>query len=100
MSNVNEVEYTEVENSELGDVVTSNFDLTLLNDLKVQVEAKIGDTYLELADLYKIRNGEVIKLTQETDQLIELSLNGKVIAFGQLVAVDGYFGIKVTEAPK
>jgi flagellar motor switch protein FliN len=72
-------------------------DLTLIEDLTVQLDTRIGGASMSVKQLYALRQGDIVNLNTQVNDDISLLLNGKLIARGQLVAADGYFAIEVTE---
>jgi flagellar motor switch protein FliN/FliY len=48
----------------------------------------------------ELTSGSVIELDRQVDEPVELLLDGKVIARGRAVIVDGNYGLRVTEIPQ
>ena len=69
----------------------------LLMDVKLQVRILFGRTQLRLKDLLKLASGSIIELDRKPDDAVELLVNNRVIARGQVVVVDGCYGIRITE---
>ncbi|MBE7367185.1 FliM/FliN family flagellar motor switch protein [Ramlibacter pallidus] len=70
-----------------------------LHAVKVKLSVCVGQAALTLGDLLGARENEVLPLDRAVDQPVDLVLEGKVVARGQLVAVDGCFAVRVTELP-
>lgn len=70
-----------------------------LHALKVQLHVCVGRAQITLGDLLAVRRNEVLALDRAVDEPVDLVLEGKVVARGQLVAVDGSFGVRITELP-
>lgn len=71
----------------------------LLDDIKVVVDVTLGTAELTVKQLMALKKGSVVELQQQLQQDVNVLLNGKVIARGEIVAVDEYFGVRITEIP-
>jgi len=71
--------------------------LDLLLDIDVPVSVKMGSTSMFLKDILTMGSGNVIELDESADEPVELVINNKVIARGEVVIVDGYFGFRIKE---
>ncbi|WP_333677818.1 flagellar motor switch protein FliN [Dyella sp.] len=69
----------------------------MLDDIKVNVDVCLGTAELTVQQLMTLQKGSVVELEQSLQQHVDVLLNGKVIARGEIVAVDEYFGIHVTQ---
>ena len=72
-----------------------NFDLLAGVSLRVSVE--VGSTSMTLAELLAINEGSVIELDRAATDLLDIYANGTLIAKGEIVSVDGRYGIQVAE---
>ena len=78
------------------DIASSpNFDLLAGVSLRVSVE--VGSTSMTLAELLSIDEGSVIELDRAATDLLDIYANGTLIAKGEIVSVDGRYGIQVAE---
>jgi flagellar motor switch protein FliN len=71
--------------------------LALLMDVQLPVAIRFGETEMILEEIVKLGVGSVIELNCGMDQPVELVVNNRVLARGEVVTVDGFYGIKVTE---
>jgi len=72
-------------------------DINLVKDVSVQVAAELGRTKMPIKDILRLGEGAVIELDRITDEPIELRVDGKVFAMGEIVLIDDHFGIRITE---
>lgn len=70
-----------------------------LHDVKVTLQVRIGELQTTLGQLMSLKENEILELDTPVGHPIDLLLNGKVIARGTLMAVDGRFAVRVTEIP-
>jgi flagellar motor switch protein FliN/FliY len=61
------------------------------------VSIRFGETEMLLEDIVKLGVGSVIELNCGVDEPVELIVNGKSLARGEVVTVDGFYGVRITE---
>jgi flagellar motor switch protein FliN/FliY len=71
--------------------------LALLMDVQLPVSIRFGETEMILEEIVKLGVGSVIELNSGIDQPVELVVNNKILARGEVVTVDGFYGIRITE---
>jgi flagellar motor switch protein FliN len=76
----------------------ANFKLAM--DVELNVSLRFGQRQMPLRDVLELTNGAVIELDRHVDDPVELLLDGRVIARGEAVIVDGNYGLRVTEIPQ
>lgn len=74
--------------------------LKLVMDVELNVSLRFGQRQMALRDVLELNNGSVIELDRMVDEPVELFLDGKLIARGEAVVVDGNYGLRVTEIPQ
>ena len=82
-----------------GDVVAPH-NLKLVMDVELNVSLRFGQRQLPLREVLELGSGSVIELDRMADEPVELYLDGKLIARGEAVVVDGNYGLRVTEIPR
>jgi flagellar motor switch protein FliN/FliY len=71
--------------------------LDVLFDIPVQVSVELGGCHLPMKDVLQLGVGSVVQLDKEAESPVDLYVNEKLIARGEVVVVDDHYGIKVTE---
>jgi flagellar motor switch protein FliN len=71
--------------------------LDLLSGVSIRVSVEVGSTAMRLADLINTTEGSVIEFDRATDDLLDLFANGTLIARGEIVSVEGRYGIRIIE---
>ncbi len=74
--------------------------LSLLLDIPLEVTVEIGSTQMAIEDVLKLNPNSVIELDRYVNEPIDLKVNGRVIAKGELYTVKNSFGIKITQIIK
>jgi flagellar motor switch protein FliN/FliY len=75
----------------------NNPNLALLMDVQLPVSIRFGETEMLLEDIVKLGVGSIIELNCGVDEPVELIVNGKSLARGEVVTVDGFYGVRITE---
>jgi flagellar motor switch protein FliN/FliY len=76
------------------------YNLKLVMDVELNVSVLFGQRQLPLGDVLALSSGSVVELDRMVDEPVELLLDGKLIARGEAVIVDGNYGLRVTEIPQ
>ena len=71
--------------------------LNLVLDVPVNLTIELGGTQLPMREVLQLNVGSVVQLDKAADAPVELSINGKLIARGEVVVIDNRFGVKITE---
>ena len=76
-----------------------NIELTLeaLYDVPVQVSVVLGATRMPLSNILKLSKGAVIELERTVGEPIDVYVNNKIVAKGEIVIVDNKIGVTLTE---
>jgi len=74
--------------------------LKLVMDVELNVSLRFGQRQLPLRDVLELTSGSVVELDRLVDEPVELLLDGKLVARGEAVIVDGNYGLRVTEIPQ
>jgi flagellar motor switch protein FliN len=74
--------------------------LQLVMDVELNVTLRFGQRQLTLREVLELTSGSVIELDRQVEEPVELLLEGKVIARGEAVVIDGNYGLRVTEVPQ
>lgn len=69
----------------------------LLADIPVRMSVEVGSTSLKLAEVLDLAEGSVVELDRQADELLDIMVNGTLIAKGEVVTVNGRYGIRVVE---
>ena len=71
--------------------------IELLMDVALEVSVELGRSHMSIADILALRTGSVIELDKLAGEPVEVSVNGTLIARGEVVVVDEKFGVRITE---
>ncbi|MBC8095363.1 MAG: flagellar motor switch protein FliN [Akkermansiaceae bacterium] len=71
--------------------------LNLVMDVPVSLTIELGSCQLPMKEVLQLNVGSVVQLDKPADAPVELSINGKLIARGEVVVIEDRFGVKITE---
>lgn len=71
--------------------------LDLLLDVELPVSVSFGRAQLPLKDVLKLTTGAIIELNRSINEPVELLVNNSVIARGEVVVIEGNYGIRIQE---
>jgi flagellar motor switch protein FliN/FliY len=71
--------------------------LNLVMDVELNVTLRFGQRQLTLREVLELTSGSVVELDRQVEEPVELLLEGKVIARGEAVVIDGNYGLRVIE---
>jgi flagellar motor switch protein FliN/FliY len=74
---------------------TANLNLVL--DVPVSLSIELGSCQLPMREVLQLSVGSVVQLEKAADAPVELSVNGKLIARGEVVVIEDRYGVKITE---
>jgi flagellar motor switch protein FliN len=72
-------------------------DLQRLHDVPVELAVEIGRTSMTIGETLALGPGSIVSLNRLAGEPVDLLVNGRPIARGEVVVVDEEFGLRVTE---
>ncbi len=91
------VESPSIEQSKLAVAAT---DLHAVYDVPVQVSAVLGKATLQISQLLKLGRGAVVELDRKVGEAIDIYINDRLVARGEIVVVEDRLGVTMTEIIK
>jgi flagellar motor switch protein FliN len=76
---------------------SSDADLARLHNVPVELAVEIGRTRMTIGDTLGLGPGSIITLNRMAGEPVDLLVNGRPIARGEVVVIDEEFGLRVTE---
>ncbi|MET0249553.1 MAG: flagellar motor switch protein FliN [Sphingobium sp.] len=77
--------------------MVNNRQFKLLADIPVRMSVEVGSTSLRLAEVMDLSEGRIVELDRQADDLLDIMVNGALIAKGEVVTVNGRYGIRIVE---
>ena len=88
------------EEAEGVDVMRSATDLEAVYDVPVQVSAVLGKAHMQVSQLLKLGRGAVVELDRKVGEAIDIYVNDRLVARGEVVVVEDRLGVTMTEIVK
>jgi len=85
---------------DIGNLPRSGKDLEAVYDIPVKVSAVLGKTTMQVNELLKLDRGAVIQLDREVGEAIDIYVNNRLVARGEVVVVEDRLGVTMTEIIK
>jgi flagellar motor switch protein FliN len=90
----------EMDGSDVPDVPRSAQDLEAVYDIPVQVSAVLGKSTMEVSRLLRLGRGAVVELDRKVGEAIDIYVNNRLVARGEVVVLEERLGITMTEIIK
>ena len=71
--------------------------IEMLMDVALEVSVELGKSHMSIGEILAVRTGSVIELDKLAGEPVDVSVNGTLIARGEVVVVDEKFGVRITE---
>jgi len=86
--------------SDSAPVDRNNDQLDALYDVPVQISAVLGKASMQVSQLLKLGRGAVVELDRRVGDAIDVYVNDRLVARGEVVVVDDHLGVTMTEIIK
>ena len=70
--------------------------MELLMDLSLPVAIELGRTQMFIRDILELQRGSVVEFDKLTSEPVDVLINGKKMAEGEVVVIEKHFGIRIT----
>jgi flagellar motor switch protein FliN/FliY len=81
----------------LGNEIQKSHPIDLLLDVELPVSVSFGRAQLALKDVIKLTTGSIVELNRSVSEPVEVIVNNCVIARGEVVVVEGNFGVRIRQ---
>ena len=75
----------------------NNVNLELLLDVELPISVSFGSSEMMLKDVMKLGTGSIIELNKSINDPVAIIVNRKPIAYGEVVMIDGNYGVRILE---
>ena len=86
--------------SDVPDIPRSAQDLEAVYDIPVRVSAVLGKSTMEVSQLLKLGRGAVVELDRKVGEAIDIYVNNRLVARGEVVVLEDRLGVTMTEIIK
>ncbi|AWB44305.1 flagellar motor switch phosphatase FliY [Paenibacillus sp. CAA11] len=93
--NVQPVQFSNLQSPAFDHIDENN--LNLLMDIPLKVTVELGRTQKQIKDILELSQGSIIELDKLAGEPVDILVNNKLIAKGEVVVIDENFGVRVTD---
>jgi flagellar motor switch protein FliN/FliY len=93
--NANLAVFSEFDESKVLDKSSSD-KLQFFRDLQLNIYIELGRTQMQIKEILELERGYVIELDKQASEPVDIFVNNKKIAEGEVVVIDKHFGIRIT----
>ncbi len=86
--------------NELLDAGDGSLTLDAVQDIPVQISVVLGKTTLQVSQLLKLGRGAVVELNKKVGEPVDIYINTRLVARGEVVVVEDRVGVTMTEIIK
>ncbi|GEM_PF-6736026 len=79
------------------DNVEQSSNLNMLMNVPLQITVEIGRTKKQIKDILELTTGSIVELSKPAGSHVDVFVNGQQIASGEVVVVDDYYGVRISE---
>lgn len=98
MANDSTVEFEEVKGHATAEVRKKDIDA--IYDIPVQISAVLGKSTMQVSQLLKLGRGAVVELDRKVGEAIDIYVNNRLVARGEVIVVEDRLGVTMTEIVK
>ncbi|MFC1637582.1 flagellar motor switch protein FliN [Candidatus Margulisiibacteriota bacterium] len=89
---VKNVRFPEFGNEQKGDPIEQRS----LGNIPVKATVELGQTEMSLKEILELADGSIIELNRLAGEPLDLKVGGQLVAQGEVVAIDDYYGLRIT----
>ena len=78
-------------------VQVNDANIGLILDVPLQVTVELGRTKKTIKDILELTNGSIVELDKLAGEPVDIMVNGKFLAKGEVVVIDENFGVRITD---
>ncbi|QOV10826.1 flagellar motor switch phosphatase FliY [Viridibacillus arvi] len=94
-ANVQQAQFASFENASLKQAEARN--LNMLLDIPLQVTVELGRTKRSVKEILELASGSIIELDKLAGEPVDILVNSRLIAKGEVVVIDENFGVRITD---
>jgi flagellar motor switch protein FliN len=96
-SKISDTDFAEIQDHTNHEDIDEEKNLNLLMDIRMGMIVELGRAEMPLKDILKLTKGSIIELDRLSGEPVDLFVNNKLIARGEVVVIDDNFGLRITQ---
>jgi flagellar motor switch protein FliN len=77
--------------------IEQSINLPLLLDIPLEVVVELGRTKKKISEVLELTGGSIVELDKMSGEPVDIYVNNKLIAKGEVVVIDEHFGVRIKE---
>lgn len=94
------VQPAQFQNFDMTEVIQQRESIDLIMDVPLEVTVELGKTYKSIKEILEFAPGTILELDKIAGEPVDVVVNGKMVAKGEVVVIDENFGIRITDIIK
>ena len=78
-------------------IQVNDANIGLILDVPLQVTVELGRTKKTIKEILELTNGSIVELDKLAGEPVDINVNGKLLAKGEVVVIDENFGVRITD---
>ncbi|MDF2787988.1 MAG: flagellar motor switch protein FliN [Neobacillus sp.] len=90
-------QFTELESEDFGPNLDEKMNLNLLLDIPLEIVVELGRTKKKISEVLELTSGSIVELDKMAGEPVDVYVNNKLIAKGEVVVIEEHFGVRIKE---
>ncbi|GHH99983.1 flagellar motor switch protein FliN [Neobacillus kokaensis] len=90
-------QFAELVPDEAVEKITDNMNLDLLLDIPLEIVVELGRTKKKISEVLELTSGSIVELDKMSGEPVDVFVNNKLIARGEVVVIEEHFGVRIKE---
>lgn len=90
-------QFAELEPDEAAGKMNDNMNLDLLLDIPLEIVVELGRTKKKISEVLELTSGSIVELDKMSGEPVDIYVNNKLIAKGEVVVIEEHFGVRIKE---
>ncbi|WP_409273962.1 flagellar motor switch protein FliN [Neobacillus sp. SCS-31] len=90
-------QFSELEPDVVGRAYDDSMNMELLLDIPLEVVVELGRTKKKISEVLELTSGSIVELEKMAGEPVDVYVNNKLIAIGEVVVIDEHFGVRIKE---
>lgn len=87
----------EKSNVESANIPDETHSLEILMDIPLEISVELGRIRMKVKDVVELGSGSIIELNKSAGEPVDILVNGRLVAHGEVVVIEDNFGVRITE---
>ena len=90
-------QFSDLDSEQLEENKDDPINLQLLKDIPLDIVVELGRTKKKISEVLELTSGSIVELDKMAGDLVDVYINSKLIAKGEVVVIDEHFGVRIKE---